>query len=77
MKYYVIEIATGDASIAGKGMYGPYDKNMAIATWHGKLRTARMSELYTSDLVVVMDENGFVTKVEKYIAAEEQENVSE
>lgn len=77
MEFYVIEIATGDAKIAGTGMYGPYDENMAIATWHGKLSTARKSPLFTSDLVVVMNADGVVTKVEKYEVPAVEENPDE
>lgn len=67
MKFYVIEIATGDAKIAGKGMYEYDSESLAIANFHSKLGTAMKSDLYESDLVMVMDDNGFVIKQEKFV----------
>lgn len=67
MKFYVIEIAEGDAKIKGKGIYEYADKDSAIATFHKKLGTAMSSDLYTSDLVMVIDENGSVWKSEKWV----------
>ena len=67
-KYYVIEIAEGDKKIAGKGIYEYATENEAIATFHKKLGTAMGSELFTSDLVMVIDDNGAVLKVEKYVS---------
>lgn len=68
MKYYVVEIATGETSVAGKGIYEYDTANAAIATFHQKLSTAMKSELFTSDLVMVIDGNGSVIKCEKYTA---------
>lgn len=68
MKYYVIEIATGDEKIQGKGIYEYDSEKGAVATFHSKLGTAMKSELYTSDLLIVIDENGKVIKREKYVA---------
>lgn len=70
MKYYVIEIAEGDSKIAGKGMYEYDTESLAVANFHSKLGTAMKSELYTSDLVLVMDSNGFVSKCEKWVRPE-------
>lgn len=66
--YFVIEIATGDAKIAGKAIYGYETEKEAIAVFHQKLSTAMKSELYTSSLVMVVDGEGKVLKREKYNA---------
>lgn len=66
MKYYVIEIATGDAKIQGKGIYEYATENEAVASFHSKLGTAMKSELYTSELIMVVDSDGKVLKREKY-----------
>ena len=64
--FFVIEIATGDAKIAGKGIYSYETEREAIATFHQKLATAMKSDLYTRDLVVLLDENGNTIKRELY-----------
>lgn len=67
MKYYVFEAAEGDSKIAGVSV-GTFDtQNSAVASFHGRLSTAMKSELYTSDLVLVIDEYGMVTKAEKFV----------
>lgn len=66
--YFVVEIATGDSKIAGKGIYAYEDEKQAVASFHSKLGTAMKSELYTSDLVMVVDADGKVLKREKYNA---------
>lgn len=66
--FYVIEIATGDAKIAGKGIYAYETEKEAVASFHQKLGTAGKSELFTSDLVMVIDAEGKVIKREKYVA---------
>lgn len=70
MKFYVIEIAEGDAKIKGKAVYEYATKNEAIASFHKKLGVAMNSELYTSDLVMVIDSDGFMYALEKYNATE-------
>lgn len=65
--FYVIEIATGDSKIAGKGIYGYETEKEAVASFHQKLGTAMKSELFTSDLVMVIDAEGKVIKREKYL----------
>ena len=40
MKYYVIEISTGDDRIEGKGIYEYDNEKSAVATFHSKLGTA-------------------------------------
>lgn len=66
--FFVVEIATGDAKIAGKAIYGYETEKEAVATFHQKLSTAMKSELYTSSLVLVIDASGKVLKREKYNA---------
>lgn len=77
MKYFVIEISTGDSKIAGKGVYEYETLNDAVAMFHKKLGTAMGSELYTSDLVMVIDGNGAVYKSEKYVAEPKEEPFAE
>lgn len=66
--YFVVEIATGDAKIAGKGIYSYGTEKEAVASFHSKLGTAMKSELYTSELIMVVDAEGKVLKREKYTA---------
>lgn len=66
MKYYVFEVATGDSKIAGKGVYEYNTLNEAVANFHSKLGIAMKSDLYDSDLVMVINAEGGVHKVEKY-----------
>lgn len=68
MKFYVIEIAEGDSKISGKGIYEYKTQNEAVASFHKKLGTAMNSNLYSSDLVMVVDDNGMVYRTEKYVA---------
>lgn len=66
MKYYLVEISEGDAKIKGKSIYEYDTKNEAIATFHSKLGTAMKSDLYTRELVMVIDSFGNVIKKEVY-----------
>lgn len=68
MKFYVIEIATGDSKIEGKGIYEYDTEKKAVASFHSKLGTAMKSELYTSDLLLVINSEGKVLKREAYVA---------
>lgn len=68
MTYYVIEISTGDAKISGKGIYEFESEKDAVAMFHSKLGVAMKSDLYASDLVMVIDEFGNVLKRERYTA---------
>ena len=68
MKYFVIEIASGDAKIAGKGIYEHDSEKAAVASFHSKLGTAMKSDLYTADLILAIDEHGKVIKREDYRA---------
>lgn len=68
MKYYVLEIAEGDAKIAGKGVYEYATEKEAVASFHSKLGIAMKSAMYTSELIMVLDQDGKVIKREKYTA---------
>ena len=72
MNYYVLEVSNGDSRIKGKAVYEYATYNEAVATFHQKLATAMKSDLYTSELVVVMDETGRVFKTERYVAPVEE-----
>lgn len=65
--YYLIEIATGDAKVAGKGVYEYTTENEAVASFHSKMGSAMKSELFDSELLMVIDDNGTVIKREKYV----------
>lgn len=67
MKYYVVEISTGNASIAGKAIYEYETLNEAVANFHSKLGSAMKSELFNSELVMVINSEGGVHMSEKYI----------
>lgn len=73
IKYYVLEIAEGDSKIAGKGVYEYATANEAKASFHKKLGVAMSSELYTSDLVMVINSEGGILASEKYV----REQISE
>ena len=60
MKFYVIEIATGDSKIAGKGVYEYATLNEALAAYHSKMGTAMKSELYAEELLLVVNSAGGV-----------------
>lgn len=64
--FYLIEIVTGDALVAGRAIYAYDNEKNAIANFHSKLGTAMKSDLYESDLCMVINENGAVIKREKY-----------
>lgn len=58
--YYVIEIAVGDAAIAGKAVYEYADKTKAEAAYHKKIGTAMDSDLYTAHTALIIDAAGAV-----------------
>lgn len=64
--FYLVEISTGDSKIAGRAIYSSNTENEAVAMFHSKLGTAMKSDLYDSELVFVVDENGKMLKREKY-----------
>lgn len=70
MKYYVLEIASGDAKIAGSAVYTYDDEYSAVSSFHKKMGTAMASELYTSELVMVINSVGGVIKSEYWKAEE-------
>lgn len=67
MNYYVVEISTGEVAIKGKAVYEYGTEKEAIATFHQKLATAMKSEMYDSELLLVIDSEGKVIKREKYV----------
>lgn len=67
--YYVIEIVKGDAKVAGKGVYEYPTLDEAIGAWHAKLGTAMKSDLYASDLCLVVGNDGAVYRSEQYVKA--------
>lgn len=72
VKYYVIEIATGDSKIAGKSIYEYNTLNEALASFHKKLGTAMSSDLYEKDLVMVINSEGGIHASESYHRASEE-----
>lgn len=66
--YFLIEIAEGDSKIAGYAIYGYETEKEAVATFHQKLASAMKSELFTTELLSVIDADGKVVKREKYVA---------
>ena len=66
MKYYVVEISFGDPAIAGKGVYEYATEKEAVATFHQKMGTAMKSDLYTGNLLMVIDDFGNVIMRERY-----------
>lgn len=58
MIYYLIEISYGDSKIAGKGMYDFSSRDAAEANYHLKFGNAMRSELYTGELVMVINSEG-------------------
>lgn len=65
--FYVIEISTGDPKIVGKAIYQYDTIEAAVGAFHSKLGAAMKSDLYTSELVLVIGEDGEVMRSEKYI----------
>ena len=67
--YYVIEIVKGDAKVAGKGVYEYPTLEEAVGAWHAKLGAAMKSDLYASDLCMVVGNDGAVYRSEQYVKA--------
>lgn len=65
--FYVLEVSTGDSKIAGKAVYQYPTITEAVATFHSKLGAAMKSDLYDSELIMVIEDNGSVVCSEKYI----------
>lgn len=70
MKFYVIEIADGDAKIKGKSIYEYENKTDALAMFHKKLGTAMSSELYTTEQIICVDENNNIHAIDKFVRGE-------
>lgn len=68
MKFYLIEISEGEEKIEGKAIYEYATLNEAVANFHSKLGAAMKSNLYTSELVMVINSDGGIHKSEKYVA---------
>lgn len=64
MTYYLIEIAEGDAKIAGKGIYQYADRDLAIANFHTKMGNAMKSALFSREQVMVINSANGVEKQE-------------
>lgn len=64
--FYVIEIATGDSKIAGKSVYEYATEVEAVASFHSKMGSAMKSDLFDSELLLVIDSTGKVIKREQY-----------
>lgn len=64
--FYVIEISNGDPKIEGKAIYQYDTIEAAVGAFHSKLGAAMKSDLYTSELVLVIEEDGEVMRSEKY-----------
>ena len=74
MKFYLIEITGENTGKVSKAIYEYNTLNEAVANFHSKLGAAMKSELYNSELVMVINSEGGVHMSEKYtkpIPAEE------
>lgn len=65
--FYLVEVSTGDTKITAKAIYTFATETEAIANFHSKLGAAMKSDLFDTELCIVIDENGTVIKREKYI----------
>lgn len=65
--FYLIEITTGDPKVEGKAVYEYATNTEAVATFHAKMGSAMKSDLYTSELLLVIDENGSVLRRERFV----------
>lgn len=81
--YYLTEIATGDAKIAGKGIYECVGKNKdfawrkAMASYHKKMGTAMDSDMYESELIYITDVDGVQLYCDKYNKPEDVQEETE
>lgn len=66
MKYYLIEVVTGDDKVKGKGMYEYDTLKEAVANFHQKLGIAMKSDLYETNLLMVVNSEGGVHEIESY-----------
>lgn len=80
MKYFLIEIATGDNKIAGKSIYEYETRNEALANFHSKLGTAMKSALYETEQILVINSANGIEASETYakpVPEVEEETVEE
>lgn len=64
--FYVIEISNGDPKIEGKAIYQYDTIEAAVGAFHSKLGAAMKSDLYETELVLVIGADGEVMRSEKY-----------
>ena len=57
--FYVVEISTGDAQIAGKAVYQYNTLDEAVGTFHSKLGSAMKSALFPIATDVRIIEDGY------------------
>ena len=65
--FYVIEISNGDPKIEGKAIYQYDTIEAAVGAFHSKLGAAMKSDLYETELALVIGADGEVIRSEKYI----------
>ena len=65
--FFVIEISDGDERIAGKAIYGYQTEREAVATFHQRMATAMKSDLYDSELVLVIDKYGVILWQDRFL----------
>lgn len=75
-KFYVIEITT-KADTTTKGVYEYATENEAVASFHSKMGGAMKNKDYLAELLMVIDDNGAVLKVEKYTAEVPESNMDD
>lgn len=67
MKYYLIEISTGNKKIQAKAVYEYVTLNEAKANFHQKLGNAMKSELYQSEQIMIITSDNGIIMSEKYV----------
>lgn len=60
MKFYLIEVSTGDPKIAGKAIYEYATLKEAEAVFHSKMGAAMKSDLFATELLCVINGVGGV-----------------
>ena len=68
MKFFLIEITTyNDGKNDAKGVYDYATLDEAVANFHSKMGEAMKNETYASELLMIINSEGGVHKIEKYI----------
>ncbi len=75
--FYVIEVSTGDAAIAGRAIYAYETYDEAVATFHSKMGTAMKSLMYATELLMVIGDDGAVYRTEKFTSPAPEPEVEE